>query len=121
MGGLLPIPPNSAYCCQRSDSISSAAARNRRMAISPGLSLPRSCARAGVPFANKPAPTAAAPPARRPLFIKERRSTGSLVLLTGFFIVAPLVPILGDDGSLLGRLPLIISLIVTVFTAFSRR
>src|SRR5277367_4781038 len=68
--------------------MSSAAARNRRMAASPGLSLPRSCARAGVPFANKPAPTAAAPPARRPLFINERRSTGRWVLLTGFFMIA---------------------------------
>src|SRR5580704_6995453 len=66
--------------------MSSAAARNRRMAISPGLSLPRSCARAGVPFANKPAPIVAAPPARRPLFIKERRSTERLVLLRGFSI-----------------------------------
>jgi hypothetical protein len=61
------------------------------MAISPGLSLPRSCARAGVPFANKPTPTVAAPPARRPLFIKERRSTGRLVLLTGFFMFAPTI------------------------------
>src|ERR1700727_1061780 len=78
--------------------ISSAAARKRRMAASPGLSLPRSCARAEVPFANKPAPTVAAPPARRPLFIKERRSTGRIVLLTGFFIVAPLVPICVTKG-----------------------
>src|SRR5271169_5239114 len=78
--------------------MSSAAARNRRMAISPGLSLPRSCAWAGVPFADKPAPTAAAPPARRPLFIKERRSTGRIVLLTGFFIVAPLSQFLATMG-----------------------
>src|SRR6202046_4162293 len=105
MGGLFPIPPSSAYWVQRSASMSSAAARNRRMAASPGLSLPRSCARAEVPFANKPAPTAAAPPARRPLFIKERRSTGRIVLLTGFFIVAPLVPIARQDGSLWGGDP----------------
>src|SRR5271155_4116399 len=98
MGGLLPIPPSSAYCVQRSDSISSAAARNRRIAASPAPSLPRSCARAEVPFANKPAPTAAAPPARRPLFIKERRSTERLVLLTGFFIIAPLVAISVTTG-----------------------
>jgi hypothetical protein len=49
-------------------------------------------------LANKPAPTAAAPPVRRPLFIKERRFTGRLVLLTGFSIVVlPVLP-LSDDG-----------------------
>src|SRR6202789_2325889 len=85
IGGLLPMPPNSAYCVQRSDSISSAAARNRRMAASPGLSLPRSCAE--VVFASNPTPTVAAPPASRPLFIKERRSTERVVLLTDFFMI----------------------------------
>src|SRR6202034_1619849 len=78
MGGFVPIPPSSAYCVQRSDSISSAAARNRRMATSPELREPVSCvfacARANVPLANSPAPTAALP-ARRLPFRKERRST----------------------------------------------
>src|SRR5271170_7780330 len=79
MGGFVPIPPSSAYCVQRSDSINSAAARNRRMATSPALrDCPFDCARAKVAFANKPAPTAA-PPARRLLFIKERRSTERLL------------------------------------------
>src|SRR5271156_631494 len=81
------MPPSSAYCVQRSASISSAAARNRRMAASPGLSLPRSCAE--LVFANNPAPTVAAPPASRPLFIKERRSTERVVLLTDCFIDLP--------------------------------
>src|ERR1700677_1376063 len=86
MGGLLPIPPSSAYCVQRSDSISSAAARKRRIATSPASRRP-SCARAEDAFANKPAPTVAAPPASKPLFIKERRSTERFVLFTGFSIV----------------------------------
>src|ERR1700691_4424143 len=89
MGGFMPIPPSSAYCVQRSDSISSAAARNRRMATSPWLRdrLP-DCARAKVAFANKPAPTAA-PPARRLLFMKERRSTERLMdeRSSSFFII----------------------------------
>src|SRR5580698_10103823 len=90
MGGSVPIPPSSAYCVQRSDSISSAAARKRRMATSPALSaeLAADCARAKVAFANKPAPTAA-PPARRLLFIKERRSTERLMdgRSSSFFIM----------------------------------
>src|ERR1700733_14059186 len=102
-GLLLPIPPSSAYCIQRSDSISSAAARKRRMAASPLLRYPLFCARAEAPLANKPAPTAAAPPVRRPLFIKERRSTGRLVLLTGFSIIDLPVLTLSEDGSLLRR------------------
>src|SRR5208282_2550762 len=79
MGGLLPIPPSSAYCVHRSASISSAAARNWRMATSPAPREPPPCARAKVAFVNKPAPTTAAPPARRLPFIKERRSTERLV------------------------------------------
>src|ERR1700733_14895465 len=100
-GLLLPMPPSSAYCTHRSDSISSAAARKRRMAASPLLRYPLLCARAEVPWANKPAPTAAAPPVRRPLFINERRSTGRLVLLTGFSIIDLPVLTSSENGSLL--------------------
>src|ERR1700678_275667 len=79
MGPFVPIPPSSAYCVQRSDSISSAAARNRRMATSPALREPLACvlacALAKVPLVSKPALTTAAPPARRLPFKKERRST----------------------------------------------
>ena len=67
--------------------MSSAAARNLRIAMSPRGSFPRSWARAEVPFANKPAPTAAAPPVRRPFFIKERRSTERVVVLIGFVMM----------------------------------
>src|SRR5580658_11335351 len=89
MGGRVPIPPNSAYWVQRSDSINSAAARNWRMATSPELRVwPPDCAWAKVAFANKPAPTAA-PPARRLLFIKDRRSTERLMdeRSSSFFII----------------------------------
>src|SRR5580698_5460154 len=88
MGGSVPIPPSSAYCVQRSDSINSAAAKNWRMATSPALRDWPDCARAKVAFANKPAPTAA-PPARRLLFIKERRSTERLMdgSSSSFFIM----------------------------------
>src|SRR5208282_911221 len=49
------------------------------MAISPAPREPPppACARAKVPFANKPAPITA-PPARSPPFIKDRRSTDCL-------------------------------------------
>jgi hypothetical protein len=57
------------------------------MAASPGLSLPRSCAEDL--FANNPTPTVAAPPASRPFFTKERRSTERVVVLTDFFMVYP--------------------------------
>src|SRR5580700_3124826 len=77
MGGFLPIPPSSAYCVQRSDSISSAAARNWRMATSPGLRESPDCARAKGALASKLAPITA-PPARSPPFIKDRRSTDCL-------------------------------------------
>src|SRR5580658_259887 len=76
MGGRSPIPPSSAYWFQRSDSISSAAARNCRIAMSPADRdlLLLVCAKAGRWPARTPAPTAAAP-ANTPPFKKERRLT----------------------------------------------
>src|SRR5208282_444970 len=84
MGGLLPMPPSSAYCVQRSDSISSAAARNWRMAASPFVSGPELvfdssevCPDSDV-CANSLRPPrtvapAMAPPAARLYLRKERR------------------------------------------------
>src|SRR5437588_3191491 len=77
--GVLPLPPgtslswtppSSLYCCQRSLSMISAAARNRRMATSPGVTSPLAFA-VGV-FSNNPAPMVPAPTASD-LPKKERR------------------------------------------------
>src|SRR5580658_3982596 len=67
-------PPSSAYCCHRSASINSAAARNERIAMSPRVGV-RICAEA-VLLATNPAPTVAVPASR--LFLRnERRFAGS--------------------------------------------
>src|SRR5580704_13554151 len=70
-------PPNSAYCCHRSASINSAAARNERIAVSPRVGV-NICAEA-VLLATNPAPTVAVPASR--LFVRnERRFAGSVNL-----------------------------------------
>src|ERR1700722_12153221 len=78
MGGLSPMPPSSAYCVQRSLSISSAAARNRRIAISPAEREPLPLldvdwAKVDIPRVNRPAPMVAAPAANALFFKNERR------------------------------------------------
>src|SRR2546423_6052931 len=75
------MPPSSLYCCQRSLSMSSIAARNRRMAASPGVRLLLSSAEAGKPLvsakAGTPLASIAAPATVRPVaaapFRTERR------------------------------------------------
>src|SRR5262252_10435751 len=68
------MPPSSLYCCQKSVSRVSSAARNRRMAASPGVRPPLALsAKAGTPAANSPAPTVPAAPTASPLRKKERR------------------------------------------------
>src|SRR5271155_1532277 len=87
MGGLLPIPPSSAYCVQRSDSRISAAARNRRIAMSPLrrlFSLSQPNARVSPPA--KPAPIATAPPASTPCFKSDLRFTARFIRLCVFSI-----------------------------------
>src|SRR5271163_3387467 len=73
--GLPPFtPPSSSYCCQRSASISSAAARNRRIAASPLVSPPLPSASAVAVLPSGPrrvAPTPAAAPVAR----NDRRLT----------------------------------------------
>src|SRR5262245_24528362 len=64
------MPPSSLYCCQKSVSRISSAARNRRMAASPGVSPPLASAL----LANNPNATVPAP-AASPLRKKERRPT----------------------------------------------
>src|SRR5712692_158495 len=68
------MPPSSLYCCHASVSRISAAARNRRMAASPGVRPPlRSAARAADPSASsRPAAIVPAPSASPPS-TKERR------------------------------------------------
>src|ERR1700733_5661126 len=66
-------PPNSAYCCQRSASINSAAARSLRIAMSPRVW--RNIWAEAVLFAISPAPTVAVP-ANSPFFINDRRLVG---------------------------------------------
>src|SRR6266700_5081517 len=68
------MPPSSLYCCHRSLSMISIAARNLRMATSPCVrrALP-SWAKAGNPLANSPVPMAPAPTTASPLRKKERR------------------------------------------------
>src|SRR5262245_12334289 len=56
------MPPSSLYCCHKSASMSSAAARNRRMSASPRVRPPRRSV-AAVAFANRPAPMVPAPTA----------------------------------------------------------
>src|SRR5229473_1661215 len=67
------IPPSSLYCCQRSVSRISAAARNLRMAASPGVRpLLFASAKADTSFSNRPPPTVPAPTAS-PVSRNERR------------------------------------------------
>src|SRR6266702_6868414 len=72
------IPPSSLYCCQRSVSRISAAARNRRIAASPLVRLPLCSsgpffAKADELLANSPTPTVAALAAVNPFFTNLRR------------------------------------------------
>src|SRR2546425_3843354 len=75
------IPPSSLYCCHRSVSRISMAARNLRMATSPRLRLLLpAAAKAGNPLVNSsvpltpaPAPMTPAPATTSPLRKKERR------------------------------------------------
>src|SRR5256886_544062 len=64
------MPPSSLHCCHKSASISSAAARNRRIALSPAVRPP--LALAVEALANSPAPIVPAPTASD-LPKKERR------------------------------------------------
>src|SRR5882672_825090 len=64
-------PPNSLYWIQRSVSISSAAARNRRMAASPLVRAPVLCAHALEPLPSSSAPMPTAPAAT--LCLKNER------------------------------------------------
>src|SRR5271168_3886328 len=74
MGGLLPMPPSSAYWTQRSDSMISAAARKRRMAASPGVKRPEFWApNVDTPLAARLAPTVATLAVTMPSLINERR------------------------------------------------
>src|SRR6185437_14685148 len=66
------MPASSLYCCQRSVSMISAAARKRRIAASPRVR-PPACAKAGASSrTSRPTPKVAAP-ATAPLARKERR------------------------------------------------
>src|SRR6266404_607619 len=65
------MPPSSLYCCHKSASMSSAAARNRRMSKSPCVGA-SCCALAVGALANSPAPIVPAPTASD-LPKKERR------------------------------------------------
>src|SRR6266581_5267799 len=70
------MPPSSLYCCHRSLSRISTAARNLRMATSPCVRLAfLSSAKDGNdnPFDNSPVPKSLAPPTTSPLLKKERR------------------------------------------------
>src|SRR5581483_1962167 len=79
------MPPSSLYCCQRSVSMISAAARNRRIAMSPLVMGPLlSSANTEELFIN-PAPNVAAPVAAKLFFTKERRSTDFFIGSTSFF------------------------------------
>src|SRR5260370_38019906 len=66
------IPPSSLYCCHRSVSMISAAARNLRMEASPGVRRPDFSSGPWVTaesrVARSPAPAVAAPAARTPFF-----------------------------------------------------
>src|SRR5580658_9636316 len=74
MGGLLPMPPSASYCIQRSDSMTSAAPRKRRIAMSRGAKRPEFWApNVDTPLAARPAPTVATPAATMPSLINERR------------------------------------------------
>src|SRR6266487_5627194 len=88
------MPPSSLYCCQRSVSSVSSAARNRRIAPSPGVRPP--LARAFGGSANsRPAPTVAAP-ATAPLSKKERRllrcSDRSVASMVFLLLESPCLP-----------------------------
>src|SRR5438874_12938552 len=64
------MPPSSLYCCHKSASMSSAAARNRRISASPRVRPPLALAVGAL--ANSPAPIVPAPTASD-LPKKERR------------------------------------------------
>src|ERR1700683_2805312 len=79
-------PPSSAYCCHRSASISSAAARNLRMATSP---LVGGGAADSLLSLRALAPITAAPVARAPRR-KERRFLNCFELLSFMFLLESL-------------------------------
>src|SRR3954470_14549132 len=84
------MPASSLYCCQRSDSMISAAARNRRIAASPlvrrpplALVWPFFAKTSGGSTSKRP--TAVAPtPSAAPLYISERR----LIRSCGWWVVS---------------------------------
>src|ERR1700680_3188194 len=80
-------PPSSVYCCHRSVSRISAAARNRRMAASPSVMPPPGTApKAERPLDNNPTPTVAALAAKL-FFRKERRFACLRIAVSDCFIV----------------------------------
>src|SRR5947209_1902938 len=75
------MPPSSLYCCHRSLSRISTAARNRRMAASPRVrplpssveaGTPLASAKAGTPLASSAAPATVRPVAAAPLSTDRR-------------------------------------------------
>src|SRR5580658_4679211 len=82
-------PPSSAYCVHRSLSMSSAAARKRRIAMSPCVTGPNwtgACANADNSPLNRPVPNVAAPAASIPPFKNERRFEPFLTSVPNRFI-----------------------------------
>src|SRR5256885_8540081 len=83
------IPPSSLYCCHRSVSRISAAARNLRIDASPldrePLLSSRSWANTDELSDSSPAPMVAAPATANPFFMNERRPTASFISFSGCF------------------------------------
>src|SRR5580765_8026063 len=67
------MPPSSLYCCHRSVSRISAAARNRRIAASPSVSEPFALTAADPARASKPPAPVAATPTATPCATNARR------------------------------------------------
>src|SRR5260370_20682894 len=84
------IPPSSLYCCHRSVSRVSAAARNLRIAASRGVRRPDfssgALLRAKSPSPSRAAPQVAAPAANVPFLKNERRFALLLNTLPGSFM-----------------------------------
>src|ERR1700694_58210 len=86
------IPPSSLYCCHRSVSRISAAAKNLRIAASPFVSLPllsSSWSKPGtLPASSPEALTVAAPAAAIPFLKNARRFAGPLIAFSDFCIAS---------------------------------
>src|SRR5712691_9201153 len=95
------IPPSSLYCCHRSVSRVSAAARNLRIAASPGVRRPDfssgALLRAKSPSPSRAAPQVAAPAANVPFLKNERRFALLLNTLPGSFMSILLFWTRGDS------------------------